>query len=129
MHPEFVVVAIFVVIPIMAMATGILLARFKTQERLRAIEKGVPLPPELAHAADRWDRAAGFRVAGMITMAAGLGLLILFGALAATVPGFAKGVIAIAAIPILIGAALLIEHRVRVRELKEREQTNPRGQP
>jgi len=56
----------------------------------------------------------------MITASVGVGLLALLAALAFTLPEFPRGLVAIAAIPILVGAALLYEHRVRLRELGPR---------
>jgi hypothetical protein len=35
-----------VLIPIFGMITGMVMQRFRTQERLRLIEKGLPLPPD-----------------------------------------------------------------------------------
>lgn len=114
------VAAIFVLIPLGGMLTGVVMNWLKTKERMLAIEKGVPLPPEPHEVKDPWEDAANFRVGGLVTAAVGLGLLVLFPALALTVPRFPIGVTAIAAIPILVGAALLYEYRVRSRELGPR---------
>jgi hypothetical protein len=111
-----------VLIPIVGMITGMVMQHFKTQVRLRLIEKGLPLPPEheSEHMDDPWDDAANFRVGGLVLVAIGLGLLVLLGALAVSLPQFPKGVIAVSAIPFLIGVALLYEYRVRARELGPR---------
>lgn len=66
--------------------TAIIVAHFtrkpQSEERLRAIEKGVALlteGPQGWHAWDRgrdpWERAADFRIGGLICMAVGLGLV------------------------------------------------------
>jgi hypothetical protein len=125
MRPEvglIFLLGVAVLIPIAGMATGVMMQWFKTRERLRLIEKGLPLPPDPQHrhVDDPWEDAANFRVGGLITIAVGVGLLVLFPALAATVPAFPKGVTAVAAIPILVGAALYHEYRVRIRELGPR---------
>ena len=112
--------SVAVLIPIAGMATGVMMQWFKTKERLRLIEKGLPLPPDPTYTHDPWEDAANFRVGGLVTVAVGLGLLVLFPALAATVPGFPKGVIAVAVIPLLVGVALFHEYRVRSRELGPR---------
>jgi hypothetical protein len=112
--------AIFVLIPVVGMITGMVMQWFKTKERLAAIEKGIALPPEPENVRDPWAEAANYRVGGLTTVAVGLGLAALFPALAATVPNFPKGLVAVAAIPILVGLALLYEYRVRSRELGPR---------
>jgi hypothetical protein len=117
---------IFGLIPIATMITAVVMQRFKTQERLRAIEKGLPLPPEPPPrrfgALERRvltprEVVANFRVAGIICVAVGLGLLVLFIALAETLPQFPKGVIAVSAVPFFVGVGCLIEYRIRRAEI------------
>jgi hypothetical protein len=117
MDPVIYVVGFLVFIPLMGMLVGYLIQKLKSEERLRAIEKGVPIPAEPTRVSDPWRLARALRLGGMVQIAIGLGLLVLFASLAATLPEFPKGVIAVSAIPVLIGVALLIEHRVRMREL------------
>jgi len=104
----------FGVFPIGSMIIGYLVQRLRSRERLLAIEKGVPLPR-----ANRLEGEKNFRLAGMICVAAGVGLLILFTSLAVSLL-IPRAVIAVSAIPFLIGVAFLIEYRVRMRELKVR---------
>jgi len=118
--------ALIFMIPIAAIIVGYLTQKLKSDERMRAIEKGVPLPPELEgrHPWDRekdpWERAADFRVAGLICIAVGLGLVALFAGLSWSLPEFPAGVTAAAGIPFLIGVALFYEYGVRSRELGPR---------
>jgi MFS superfamily sulfate permease-like transporter len=62
-------------------------------------------------------------VGGTICVAVGLGLLVLFTALAATIPEFKKGVIAVSAVPFFLGVGFLIEYRLRRKEIESREQS------
>jgi hypothetical protein len=110
------------ILPIVMMAGGVAVQWFRTQERLRLIEKGLPLPPTPSRRAlNHWEFAANFRLAGIINVAVGLGLLILFTTLAETIPEFPKGVIAVSVVPFLVGLGLLIEYRMRRKELAARE--------
>jgi hypothetical protein len=112
---EVLIATIWAIIPVFAMVTGVMIQRFRTQERLRAIEKGLPLPPEL-YSRPRLspaEQTANFRVAGIICVAVGLGLLVLFAGLAESVPKFPKGVTGASAIPFFIGVGFLLEYRIR----------------
>jgi hypothetical protein len=125
---------VFGILPIAFMIAAVLVQRLKTQERLRAIEKGLPLPPDtpltalafrerkVFNATPR-EVAAAFRVGGTICVAVGLGLLVLFTALAETIPEFKKGVIAVSAVPFFLGVGFLIEYRLRRKEIESREQS------
>jgi hypothetical protein len=111
----------WILIPLGGMAVGVVVHWLRTKERLLAIEKGVALPPEPVHPPrDPWELAANFRIGGLITAAVGVGLFGLLLALAETLPGFPRGVMAVALIPFLVGVALLYEYRTRVRELGQR---------
>ena len=112
--PEVLVSAEWAVVTMAAIFAGVVVQRFKTQERLRAIERGVPLPPEPERRPlSMEEQAANYRVAGIICVALGLGLLVLFASLSITLPRFPKGVNGAAAIPFFIGVGLLIEYRMR----------------
>ena len=123
---------VFGALPLAAMITGVVTQRFKTQERLRLIEKGLPLPPEppprdlsFLHRRVHTPREviANFRVAGIICVAVGLGLLVMFYALAETIPKFPLGVTAVSAVPFFIGVGFLLECRIRRKELASGERS------
>jgi hypothetical protein len=117
----FLVFVIIFAIPITAIIVSYFTRKLQSQERLRAIEKGVSLPEPLDwRAKDPWERAADLRLGGLICVAVGLGLVALFAGLSWSVPEFPKGVSAVAAIPFLIGVALLYECGTRRRELGPR---------
>jgi hypothetical protein len=105
---------IWAIFPLAMTFAGVMVQRLRTKERMLAIEKGVPLPPGPSRRAlSPWELAANFRLAGIICVAVGLGLLVLFTSLAETVPTFPKGVIAVSAIPFFIGVGFLVEYRIR----------------
>jgi hypothetical protein len=113
---------IALIIPIAAIAAGVVITWFRTQERLRLIEKGVPLaelPPifPLRRRPSPAELTANFRVAGIVCSAVGLGLLILFASLAASIPKFPVGVTAVSAVPIFLGVGFFIEYRMRRKEI------------
>jgi peptidoglycan/LPS O-acetylase OafA/YrhL len=111
---------IFAGIPITAIVVSYFMRKLQSQERLRAIEKGVPLPEIPASQPDLWQRTADLRLAGLILVAVGLGLVALFVGLWWSVPEFPFGVSFTATIPFLIGVALLYESATRRRELGPR---------
>jgi hypothetical protein len=119
---------VWAIFPLAMTFAGVMVQRLRTKERLLAIEKGVPLPPTSPRRAlSPWEFAANFRLAGIICVAVGLGLLVLFTALAETLPperGFPKGVIAVSAVPFFVGLGLLLEYRIRRKELAARERLN-----
>ncbi len=116
---------VWAVFPLAMTFAGVMVQRLKTKERLLAIEKGIPLPPTPSRRAlNPWEFASNFRLAGIICVAVGLGLLVLFTALAETIPPFPKGVIGASAIPFLVGLGLLLEYRIRRKELAARERLN-----
>ena len=125
---ELLLAAVILGVPLVAFAAGVIVQWFRTMERLRAIEKGVPLdqlpsvrrsPRVLSPA----EQAANVRLGGLICIATGVGLLVLFAALATTIPQFPAGVVAVAAVPFCVGVALLMEYRVRRRESEARERS------
>lgn len=121
MKPEAAgVIATFMIflIPITAIIVGYFMRRLQSQERLKAIEKGVPIP--MAPAADPVERAARTRKNGIILVAAGLGWGF-FMIVTAVISQQKGAVIAMAfgAIPILIGLGLVYEYRLRSREIAQ----------
>ena len=120
---EMLIALSWVIFPVGMTIAAVMVQRFKTQERLRLIEKGIPLPPGLHERSplSPEERLANFRVAGIVCVAVGLGLLVLFTALTVTLPEFPKGVIAVSAIPFFVGLGLLLEYRTRRREIAARE--------
>jgi hypothetical protein len=129
---EVVMSVIWLIIPVAMIAGGVIMQWFRTQERLRLIEKGVPvaeLPPiwPSRRPLSPWEQTANFRVAGIVLVAIGLGLLFLFTALASTIPEFPKAVVAVSAIPLLMGVGFLIEYRTRRKEIAERERSDAGG--
>jgi hypothetical protein len=110
--------------PVVMTIAGIIVQRFRSQERLRAIEKGVPIPPAWPSARpplSREEQTTNFRVAGIICVAVSLGLLVLFTTLSETIPEFPRGVIAVSAVPFFIGVGFLIEYRMRRSEIAARD--------
>ena len=97
---------LILVIPVAAFVFAYLIRRLQTQERLRAIEKGVAIP-QLAEL-----DAARFRQKGILLVAFGLGLLIL--AIVSSIPS--RVLIGFASIFILLGLGMLLEYRLRVRD-------------
>jgi ABC-type Fe3+ transport system permease subunit len=115
-----IVLLVVFLIPITAIIVSYFTRKLQSEERLRAIEKGVPLPEIPASLPDRWQRAADLRLAGLILVAVGLGLVALFVGLWWSVEGFPFGVCFAATIPFLIGVAFLYEYRMRRKELGPR---------
>lgn len=124
------VFVIWAIVPIAMMIAGVVIQWFRTQERLRLIEKGVPiadLPSAWPSRPSSGEQTANFRVAGIVCVAVGLGLLVLFATLAETLPPerpFPKGVIATSAIPLFLGLGFLLEYRIRRKEIAARERSD-----
>ena len=115
--PEFLamagIVVMCLIVPLVALVLIYLVRRLRTQERLRAIEKGVALPETPAD--DPWVRISRIRRGGISAVAAGHGLLIFL----ATQGDMSD--LGIAAIPILVGLGLLYDYRLTVRDLNARQ--------
>ena len=115
MHPEVILAMGVFSIPIVALIIVYLTRRLQSEERIRAIEKGVPIPFEPA---DPRERAARTRWWGIVLVAFGLGLIVMFNVIAAVTRDrevlIGNGV---AAIPILIGLGLLLDYRLRSKEI------------
>ena len=120
MRPDLVIptVAILAVfsVPIVALIVAYHVRRLQSQERVKAIEKGVPIPFEPA---DPMERAARTRRWGIVLVALGLGLIVMM-VVVATVERDRDALIGVgaAAIPILVGLGLLIDYRLRVKEIE-----------
>ncbi len=120
-------------LPFAGMIYGYLTERLKSQERIKAMEKGLPLPPEAAAsnpwpALSRktpWERADDLRLAGLICIAVGIGLSVLLGWIAWTIDKKDQAITAVGAIPALIGVVLLYEGRRRMRDLGPRPPAQP----
>jgi hypothetical protein len=107
------IVVMCLIVPLVALVLIYLVRRLRTQERLRAIEKGVPIPENLA--VDPWERISHIRRGGISAVAAGLGLLIFL-----STQGDMSD-LGIAAIPILVGLGLLYDYRLTARDLRARQ--------
>lgn len=100
----------------------------KSQERLAAIARGIPLPPsadELAimhgkPSVDKTRRHANVRLWGIVLLGAAVGMILFFVALSSIVQvrevlsGAAVGLI-----PLGIGVGLLIDARIQSREMED----------
>ncbi len=119
MHPETIFLSGVFLVPIVALIVMYMMRRLQSEERMKAIEKGVPIPFEPAEPA---ERAARTRRWGIVLVALGLGMI----AMSVTVvavehdrDGFIG--VGFAAIPILIGLGLLVDYRLRVKEIAAAE--------
>jgi hypothetical protein len=107
------IVVMCLIVPLVALVLIYLVRRLRTQERLRAIEKGLAIPESPAD--DPWERISRIRRGGIALVAGGLGLLV-FLALQAGGPNAG-----IAAVPILIGLGFLYDYRLTARDLRARQ--------
>ena len=119
-------VAIWVVVPVVALIIVYLVRRLQTQERLRAIEKGVLVP---LNPADPWEHATRARRRGITFTAGGLGLLVFFTVALIFGDRRESAILGMAftAIPILIGLGFVYEYRLCVRDLRARH--TPQASP
>ncbi len=116
--PEMLVLTmVFCLIPVAAMIMIYFVRSLQTKERLRAIEKGIPLP---ADGRDPWERAVSIRHSGIMSLAAGLGITVLFVGIqvVSQVPAMIVLGLGVGAIPMLVGGGQLLEYWLRVRELR-----------
>ena len=111
----------------------------RSQERLAAIAKGIPLPPTVEELAiihgkpsvDSTRRRGNVRRGGIVLLGLAIGLILFFIALASVLQqrdvlcGAAAGLI-----PLGIGVGLLIDARIQTREIEEAtiQGSGPRGQ-
>ena len=113
--PEIVaILGFFLIIPVAVFVFAYLTRRLRTQERLRAIEKGVTIVQLAEQDATRCRRV------GIVYVAMGLGTFIFGWACQSFNDQAALPVMAGAAIPILLGLGLLLEYRLSVRDLRAR---------
>ena len=114
---NLIVVGVLVIIPIAIMTVIYLTSRLQTQVKLKAIEKGVPIPFEPV---DAKERAARTRRGGIVLVALGLGWIIalLVAAWAERERDVLIGA-ALGMIPLFIGVGLLIDYRLRAKEPRE----------
>src|SRR5574341_681083 len=106
-------------VPIVALIVVYLVRKLHSQERIKAIEKGVPIPFEPQ---DPRERVARTRRLGIVLVALGLGMIVLF-AVVVMVERDRDALIGMgfAAIPILIGLGLLYDYRLRSKEIQAQE--------
>jgi hypothetical protein len=129
-------------LPLAGMIYGYFMERLKSQERMKAMEKGIPisaqgsmlknqfdLDPMQAWSARKtpWERADDLRLAGLICIAVGVGLALLLWTLARSIEDVQKGVFVVGAIPGLIGVVLLYESNRRLGHLGPRPTQAPQS--
>ncbi len=112
-------------VPIAALLALYHIRRLQSEERVKAIEKGVSIPFEPV---DQRIRAARLRTAGIVLLTLGLGMIVAFsvGAVAQRDREVFTGV-GVAAIPIMIGLGLLYDSRLRRREFEPEPPRLPNG--
>jgi len=100
--------------------------RLKSEERMAAIAKGIPLPPDLEDIQDHipvataMQKARGLRTGGIVCISVGIGMALFSFALTWIVQE--HNVLAVAAagiIPLAIGVGLLVDYTLRVRSLPQ----------
>lgn len=98
-------------LPTITLAAVYLFRRLQSQERLRAIEKGLDL------AFDPIASAASSRKSGIVLIAAGLGIAAATG-IVTWVARDAEALVglALAIVPVVVGLGLLIESRIQRRD-------------
>lgn len=124
--PELVIaVGICLVLPVAGLTAAYLFRRLSSQERLRAIEKGVAVP---STSGTPRQRAAQARRSGIVLVALGVGIALTF------IVGYQverdKDMLIAAAlgcIPALIGVGLLIDYRLLRQELDGEESKTAEG--
>ena len=143
LEPEFFIPFLVFAIPIIAIVGGIThgivktlgrqrLAELAARERLAAIERGIdpsklPAPPSIdpdwqwTGQRDPQRRAQGLMIAGLVTLAAGVGLTVLIWTASDERSGWAVGLI-----PGLVGVALLLSAWI-VRPRRNGDAAGPHG--
>lgn len=119
-------------IPIVAILVGFGISRHKTQIRLKAIEKGVPIPFE-DERKDPYERMAKSRKGAIIATMLGVGIIVFFTVIAFAVddPEVFAGA-AIGAIPFFIGIGLFIDAHLRRKDMEKHKASSLQassGQP
>lgn len=107
-----------VILPIAGLMTAYLFRRLASEERVRAIEKGVSIPFQ---STSPRQRAAWVRRSGIVLVALGVGIALSL--MAGWLADGQRGRLTAAAfgfIPALIGVGLLIDYRLLRKELDDR---------
>ena len=140
--PIFGILGVFLFLPGMFVLLSYFINRNRHEERLRMIEKGLPIPiPPF----DPMRTATRIRLAGLIFVTLGIGIALtglgkqermeVRGPVSIEVPGGPsihvpegggafgghRGGVAGGAIPFMIGVGLLLDYRFRVKELRRKE--------
>lgn len=127
-----VAIMMFFSVPIAAILVGYAVSRHKTQVRLKAIEKGVPIPFE-GGSEDPYERMARSRKNGIIATMVGLGIVVFFAIIAFATDDpevFAGG--ALGVIPLFIGIGLFIDAHMRRKDMEKHKASSSQassGQP
>jgi hypothetical protein len=103
-------------LPVAALILAYLFRRLESQERIAAIEKGLPIEPHARDVASRTRRT------GIVLVSAGLGIC--FGERLLTALEGDMGTriyLGLAIIPISVGLGFLIDYRLQLRELSRSE--------
>src|SRR6516225_9649052 len=127
-------------LPLASMIYSYFTKRLRSQERMKAIDKGIPIPAEPGTLKNMfeldamqawsihktpWERADDLRLAGLICVAVGVGLALLLGGLAWSSEDVPRAIWAVGAIPGLVGLVLLYESYRRRRDLGPRPAAAP----
>jgi hypothetical protein len=112
------IVGVFVFVlwlPTLTLAAVFLLRRFRLQERLNAIEQ------ERDPSFDPKISAANTRRAGIVLLTAGVGIVVV-DVIVTVVSGERRvlGFLALATVPLAVGFGLLLEHRLQLRDIRQR---------
>ena len=122
------VVAIIMVfsIPISRIIVGYLTKRKNAEVRMKAIEKGVTLPVDVAEPENPYERMATSRKKGIMATMAGIGIFASFGVIAVVVddPEVLAGG-AFGLIPLFIGFGMFIDAWLRRRDMDKGEGAGP----
>jgi len=112
-------------IPIVAILVGYAVSRHKTQVRLKAIEKGVPIPFE-DEGKDSYERMSKSRKGAIIATMLGVGIVVFFTVIAFAVddPEVFAGA-AIGAIPYFSGMGLFIDAHLRRKDMEKHKASSP----
>ncbi len=122
------IVAIVMVfsIPIVGIIAGYLVKRKNAEVRMKAIEKGVPLPVDVEKSKNPYERMATSRKKGIMATMAGIGIFASFGVMAIVTgePEVLCGG-ALGLIPLFIGIGMFIDGWLRRRDMDKGEGAGP----
>jgi hypothetical protein len=112
-------IAMVLGLPVAGLVLGYLHRRLESQERIAAIEKGLPMEPQAR------DVAARTRRTGIVLVAAGLGIIAGERLLTALEGDMGTHIyLALAIIPIATGIGFLVDYRLQLRDLVREEKGN-----